>query len=602
MSQDIALYAAKEVWDQALQPGQANLLQALCDFWPEGIASVLDVGCGDGKLSSRLAEFASSARFVGLDSSAEALSRLPFASVEGDATALPFADGAFDLVMTTDMLEHLPDAQENAAWQELFRVAADTVMVAVPFREDLQEAQTRCPACGHVYHVNWHQRSYDIPDLHRRLPAGWCIHATVLSGEPWSQMLPPDIHARRAWLGETAGWELSVCPECSANGYASAPAQPLPALLAQSLAALIYPAMRQQRWLRSHSEILVVFRREGSPVQVPTLEAPQVHGQQASCMDALHQPTSENLVPYCQVAHCINPGSQLRLQFPLYSVNPVLEVHRKPGVQGPLHLLLEDAGGVLLDGIVLDAPYDYAHVSLPRLPVPGYYGILGTCADDVFASLRLGDGPEILWLQPASPQTPAYWQDHTLSPLLWVQVSTPLWLDPQTLVDQPTHMLLAPGDVISRMEACFHLAAQQMTPQHNLAAVRVQISATEQAALIGQRNALVTVRNLRQERDALTASAQQLTTERDALLVQRGVLTQERDALTASAQELTAERDTLLGQRDALMEERDDLRIQRDTLSDCLREMTGRIEHRSGAWLRHALGSLIHRKNNIKEN
>lgn len=55
MSQDTRLYGEAQVWDQELQLGQLNLVQAIRDFWPAGIGSVLDVGCGDGKLTSRLA-------------------------------------------------------------------------------------------------------------------------------------------------------------------------------------------------------------------------------------------------------------------------------------------------------------------------------------------------------------------------------------------------------------------------------------------------------------------------------------------------------------------------------------------------------------------
>jgi len=589
MNQDIALYADKAVWDQPLQTGQANLLQALRDVWPEGISSVLDVGCGDGKLTSRLAEeYAGKTVFVGLDSSAEALSRLPFSGVEGSAEALPFADAAFDLVMTTDALEHMDDAQEQAAWQELFRVAAKVVMVAVPFREDLQEAQTRCPSCGHVYHVNWHQRRYDIADLHRHAPPGWQVEATVLSGEHWSQFLPPETHVRRTMLGEYSGWALSVCPECGAPGHEVPPPAPLSALLAQAVAAQTYPRLRKHRYCRSHSEILVIFQRQSGAQRVSRLPRPKAHPQPATCIEFGHQPIEVNLVPFCQGAHCVAAGNkQLRLQFPLYESAPVLEVKRKPGTQGPLHLLLEDAAGVLLDGVVLEAGQDAASVALSRRPVPGYYGILGSCAVDSFASICLGQGPEIIWLAPPAPQGSGYWADATAGRTVLAQVSSALWLDPLVLPDEPPFDLPTGGEVLTQLETC---CANMLTQARDalgtqrdellLERDRLQVSfqnlEAERDALSGQRDALAL------ERNTLSVRVQNLSAERDALGTQRDELLLERDRLQVSFQNLEAERDALSSQRDALA-------LERNTLSATLQELTGHIEYRWGAWIRRQL-------------
>jgi SAM-dependent methyltransferase len=73
----------------------------------------LDLGCGDGAVSAAVR----ADRLTVADVSAVALSRararLPAAeAVELDPdTPLPFADGAFDLVVCTEMLEHVRDLQ-----------------------------------------------------------------------------------------------------------------------------------------------------------------------------------------------------------------------------------------------------------------------------------------------------------------------------------------------------------------------------------------------------------------------------------------------------------------------------------------------------------
>jgi SAM-dependent methyltransferase len=78
---------------------------------------VLDVGCGPAAIATRLAAAVPHARVVGLDTSTErvraareSLSTVVNGEVvRGDATALPFLDGSFDLVYIRFLLEYLPD-------------------------------------------------------------------------------------------------------------------------------------------------------------------------------------------------------------------------------------------------------------------------------------------------------------------------------------------------------------------------------------------------------------------------------------------------------------------------------------------------------------
>jgi SAM-dependent methyltransferase len=434
VTQDTRLYQSADVWEQPMQAGQRNLLRALLDFWPEGATTALDVGCGDGKLTRVLAAEKPQTRFTGLDSSAEALSRLPLESVLGSATALPFDDASFDLVMSTDALEHIPDSDESTAWTELFRVASNWVVVAVPFREELSDAMARCATCGERYHVNWHQRSYDFADLHRRAVPGWSVAGTVLSGEPWSGMLPLETHFRREVLGEWSGWDMAVCPNCGASGQSPVEPSTLPVPMASALGVAAYAGLKQQRFWRSHSEVLVVFQKAGHPFSA---EVPDVVSETrlSTEINPSEQAAALNLVPYPQVAQCVAVADgQLRLQFPLYEQTCELFVKRLPGTTEPLHLHLEDANGLLFEGCVLPAGQDEAWIPLERLLIPTYYGIIGTCASgSSFAVIRLGNGPRVIWAKPTSTESVGYYSFENGGTPLYAQVVHETWLDPQIL-------------------------------------------------------------------------------------------------------------------------------------------------------------------------
>ncbi len=101
--------------------------------------SVLDAGCGDGTLAVMLAR--KGARVTACDISEENVAACRrkardlsvaanMAFVEGDAEALPFGDGSFDWVVSSHVLEHLPDFEKGLA--ELRRVTKKRAIIAMP--------------------------------------------------------------------------------------------------------------------------------------------------------------------------------------------------------------------------------------------------------------------------------------------------------------------------------------------------------------------------------------------------------------------------------------------------------------------------------------
>jgi SAM-dependent methyltransferase len=90
-----------------------------------GARRVLDVACGTGYGTAMLAAAGRSAVGVDLDPPTVAYARRRYGSAEylvGDAAALPFEDAAFDLVVSFETIEHVPEPERVLA--ELRRVLA----------------------------------------------------------------------------------------------------------------------------------------------------------------------------------------------------------------------------------------------------------------------------------------------------------------------------------------------------------------------------------------------------------------------------------------------------------------------------------------------
>ena len=68
--------------------------------------SVLDVGCGDGRVGAALRELCS-ARVEGVDVAVQSSAVIPVQPFDG--TRLPFEDGAFEIVTLSDVLHHASD-------------------------------------------------------------------------------------------------------------------------------------------------------------------------------------------------------------------------------------------------------------------------------------------------------------------------------------------------------------------------------------------------------------------------------------------------------------------------------------------------------------
>lgn len=156
--------------------------------------TVLEVGCGEGKLATRLIRSAPPlGRYLATDVALAAISQEIDPRIEtavASAYELPFASASFDIVVCCEVLEHLDDPARGLA--EVARVARERVLISTPWepiwramnmaRGKYLRALGNTP--GHVQHFS--RRGLEqlaATQLHvhaMRTPLPW----TVILGEP----------------------------------------------------------------------------------------------------------------------------------------------------------------------------------------------------------------------------------------------------------------------------------------------------------------------------------------------------------------------------------------------------------------------------------
>lgn len=119
----------------------------------------MDIGYGDGAITNSLAE---RYQVIGVDRSEEALKHLSVRAlpVISGADCLALQDKCADLVLSSEMLEHLPDGIFDKALSEIKRVSKSYILIAVPNKEKLRKRYTKCNACGFKFHIYCHLRAF----------------------------------------------------------------------------------------------------------------------------------------------------------------------------------------------------------------------------------------------------------------------------------------------------------------------------------------------------------------------------------------------------------------------------------------------------------
>lgn len=130
---------------------------------------LLNIGCGDGHLERAAQQ--RNWKVISVDPDAESAKRLKAFNVDarcGTIEALPLESATVDVVICTEIFEHLTPESLDAGLQQIRRVLkpGGLLIGTVPYREKLVENEVFCPDCRKSFHRWGHLQSFDEASMH----------------------------------------------------------------------------------------------------------------------------------------------------------------------------------------------------------------------------------------------------------------------------------------------------------------------------------------------------------------------------------------------------------------------------------------------------
>lgn len=204
-------------WGKALDYNERDRINKITEFIPKETESILDIGCGDGKVINALTGFS---LIVGLDFCQTALNYTKTDKVVSYCDEISCKRGKFDLVLINEVLEHLEENVYTKTLKEILRLFPKFIIVSVPFNQKLKGFYTKCSDCGCVYlpdaQTNIHVRKFNFNDVTNLFKDFYCVDKIDYCGDTRSDPLLILKHK----LGYYLYTKHARCPLCnSSNQY-----------------------------------------------------------------------------------------------------------------------------------------------------------------------------------------------------------------------------------------------------------------------------------------------------------------------------------------------------------------------------------------------
>jgi SAM-dependent methyltransferase len=167
-----AFFAERLPFHRFLRPHyKVRLLQAMARLFPAHAESALDLGAGDGLMASAMLRFfpVHSVRGVDVVNRLHDAATIDFSVYDG--VHLPFADDSFDVVLTCNVMHHVPPLARPALLAEVSRICRGGVLLK-----------------DHLARNSLARLSLTLADWVGNAPFGGMVQADYLDFSEWSQL------------------------------------------------------------------------------------------------------------------------------------------------------------------------------------------------------------------------------------------------------------------------------------------------------------------------------------------------------------------------------------------------------------------------------
>lgn len=184
---------------------------------PNDVKTILDLGCGNGIITNILAQ--NGYNITGVDISEAALKYVKTDKICTSSSNVPVKNNSYDLVFSSELLEHLPIDVYNATILEMQRISKKYILISVPNNEDINSSLCKCPNCNNVFSRNGHLQSFSIEKVKRLFENFESMHVKEFGFE--SYRYHPLLLKIRQNIGKQfyPPKTFAICPNCDNTSF-----------------------------------------------------------------------------------------------------------------------------------------------------------------------------------------------------------------------------------------------------------------------------------------------------------------------------------------------------------------------------------------------
>ncbi|NOX84451.1 MAG: class I SAM-dependent methyltransferase [Chlorobi bacterium] len=211
-------------WSSLKESVLKEKIQKVMELIPQDVQTIVDIGCGNGVITNILGQ---NYNVTGVDRSEYALSFVETQKIQASADKIPLPDHSYDLVFSSELLEHLDDKVFENSVKEMKRLSKKYIFITVPNDENPDKLSIKCPQCSYLYNSPNHLRSFKSHDFYSLFPEYEMISIFTFGKKvryynPFLLNIKKKISPSQSWIPYY--WmpktkRKTICPNCEHEFY-----------------------------------------------------------------------------------------------------------------------------------------------------------------------------------------------------------------------------------------------------------------------------------------------------------------------------------------------------------------------------------------------